>query len=257
MTKRNQRLVRQAIFAGLIITAFNSCSDKELSDTGATIETKNIVDNYYVPDKILATPSEIENNILWLKWSRVINSDYAPDNYYLASQTYNYQAKNKTEYNRYIEYAKYFGDTVYNTWHYLAENEWISVMPLISVDITSDKEFDTDHPANSNINDLCTFVDHRNNIYAFLHDTDENGIPLYKGHYITNGDVPLHFSRYFQVDSIKNNPIIMPSESNYIRFDKLPEKHGTYNITISIKFGPDPITGQETEIEPVTVEMKF
>lgn len=257
MTKRIQRLVRQAIFAVPIVTAFYSCSDKNQPDTGTTIETNNIVDNYFVPGKMLATPSETENNILWLKWSRVINSDYAPNNYYLASQSFNYQAKNKTEYKRYIEYAKYFGDTVYNRWHYFEETEWISVMPLTSVDITSDKEFDTDHPAGSNINDLCTFVDHGNNIYAFLHDTDAQGVPLYKGHYKTNGDVPLHFSRYYNVNEIKTNPIIMPSESNYIRFNKMPEKHGTYNITISIKFGPDPITGQEIDIEPVTVSIDF
>ncbi|MBO7597596.1 MAG: hypothetical protein J6T70_11195 [Bacteroidales bacterium] len=253
MTKRDQRLVRQAIFAGLIITAFNSCSDKELSDTFSTIETNNIVDNYYVPGKMLATTSEIENNIILLNWSRSYG-DYARDNFDLASQIYNYQTTNKTEYNRYIDYAKYYGDTVYNKWHNLSEIEWISVMPLISVDITSDKEFDANHPANSNINDLCTFVDYGNNIYAFIHDTDENGVPLYKGR---NGNLLLHDSQYYNVNEIKTNPIIMPSESNYIRFDKLPEKNGTYNITISIKFGPDPITGQETEIEPVTVEMKF
>ena len=254
MTKRTNRLVLQAIAATLIAAFFNSCSDKN-DDSGITITTKNIVDNYYVPDKCEAYFNSIDQTIM-MNWGFKTTSELLEIEY-LTSQRFNYMADNKDEYKRYLEYADFFGDTVYSTTHKLSEIEWISVMPIISLDITTDKAFDTMHPDGSSINDLCTFVDKDNNIYSFIHDKDENGIPLYKGSYATNGDVPLHFSRQYNVESIKTNPIIMPGETNYIKFNKMPENKGIYNITINIQFGADPLTGQKIEVDPITVEMSF
>ena len=56
---------------------------------------------------------------------------------------------------KFNNYAAYYGDTTYSAIHSMSAPGYdVSAMPLKSISITADRDFDAEHPAGSRLNDL-------------------------------------------------------------------------------------------------------
>ncbi|MBO7440367.1 MAG: hypothetical protein J6U21_11905 [Bacteroidales bacterium] len=155
----------------------------------------------------------------------------------------------------YKEYAAYYGDTMHLTNHdgILISGRGVDhacVMPLLAIDVICNKNFDTKHLAGSKLNDIM-FYKQSLEMYNYLQDKKNQGEELYSG----IGSCKEFDKR--RLSLIPENPIYLMESKFYIMFDHAPATPGTYEFTIKFTFGPDPLSGETVDIEPVTVSMEF
>ena len=256
MTKRINRLVLQAIAATLIAAFFNSCSDKNDDNDWATFETNNIIDQYYVPKK--AFTKQMSDTSFYVSWYQKIYTlnDSSTEERYDSddemSDKYCYNS-DKSKLNKYLQYASYYGDTVSKRLHNMGNLNKVSAVPLLSINVTTKQQFDSEHPANSNINGLLLYWQYYD-LYNYLHGSDKDGQPLYKS-------IPIHkiYGEFvdIEVDDINQKPFYMVADHFYLTFKKRPETSGKYTFLVELTFADDPITGEKIEVDPITVEMSF
>ena len=155
------------------------------------------------------------------------------------------------------EYAEYFGDTLLSYRHddgkYIGENNYC-VLAVTGVDVTCDKDFDSQHPAGSNLNDIMCWGSYKD-IYSYLHRTDENGNIIGKNESLPTMaqlniyDIPLA--------SIPENPLMMTENDFSLYFNSQPAEPGTYEFTVKFTFGPDPLSGEIVDVPSAKVSMVF
>jgi hypothetical protein len=212
----------------------SACGDKNEEDDLIRKGFPSLVDTYCVPSTISFEKADkyAEQSYLIMKCGAV-------------GKSYSYDAKNEQEKVAFEKYARSFGDTLADGNHYTVHNT-VSVLPLVSVSVTADKQYDEKHPSNSLLNDLVCIDADRDFKYAIEYKL-EHGKWCY-------GQDKLERS----IDSISaDNPVYMLSESFNLHFKKNPDTFGTYNLTINMKFGADPVTGETVEIDPIKVQMEF
>ncbi|MCQ2973313.1 MAG: hypothetical protein MJ211_00725 [Bacteroidales bacterium] len=287
-----QHLNSKVIFLlSIFILALLLISCEKMRDEGTSnddlyyVTTNNIVDCYFTPKKLNIYVSEDKRIVGdWFAtegFEKVFGPDYTRDfkqeyssRYYfldeLSIKKYidlknkNYGIKNfidKNDINSpYKEYATYFGDTLCISDHYDGGEfygETASVLPLIGVDVISDKDFDENHSAGTLLNDIIKYG-WTDNIYNCLHEVDENNNLRFYG----KRDFELYSSdnfllEPFSITSLPTNPLLMMGSKFYLKFDHEPTNSGTYQFTVKFIFGSDPITGETVDIAPATVSIDF
>lgn len=157
--------------------------------------------------------------------------------------------------NPYKEYAAYYGDTTHLTHHdgcITGMNGIYNacVLPLLAIDVVTNKDFDAEHQAGSKLNDIV-FYDQSHATYEYLKNKDYQEEALYWGRGSCKDFEPR------RLDLIPENPVYLMESDFALRFDHAPATPGTYEFTIKFTFGPDPLSGETVDIEPVTVSMEF
>ncbi|MBR4677435.1 MAG: hypothetical protein IKO99_05485 [Bacteroidales bacterium] len=224
------------LFAMIAATLVSCNQEKECEDL-IEYGFPSLVDVYYIPNGInvkscgVDSDSDIGNYIVL---------DCMPD-----EKPFKFDPE--VNLPAFKQYASFYGDTIFSNIHTISALNYASVMPLISINVKTDKQFDEKHPANSSINDLVylyEFRDLKTEIYV-----KKNNLPKEGKYYI-------ELQR--SLDSIsEEEPLYMLNEWFRLHFKKLPDIYGTYNLTISMKFGADPITGETVDLEPIVVKFDF
>ena len=144
---------------------------------------------------------------------------------------------------KYDAYAKYYCDTAYIWFHNLSPFETVCLMPLDSISITTDTDFDNEHPKGSILNDLFTVQ------YGAYHSYIKNNYNNME----STGD-------YCHTDSVVSASVFKGvSLLNYgteFMLSKRPAK-GKYTFTFTLNFGEDPLTGEKVEVPPASIEVEF
>ena len=290
------KLNKAVLLLTTIVTAslFNSCDDDQISkesDNLYLVTTNNLVDTYFTPKKLNLYTQDKEIRGDWFANEYIgkreietdygtrhldfddrldINQVYAKHYYFLDNSTIqkyvDYKQKEKVNevfidendlLSPYKEYAQYYGDTLCITRHVEYDVFSACVLPIVGIDVVCNKDFDSNHPSGVLLNDIMKYG-WPQNIYGCLHDVDENNNLKYYG----KKAFELYSSETFitnsiQLSDIPKEPLIMMGNQYTLLFDHEPTTPGTYEFTVKFTFGPDPLTGETVDIEPVTVSIDF
>ncbi len=145
--------------------------------------------------------------------------------------------------DKYNEYVKYYGDTTFSGWIWHSGSYKVSAMPLNTINVTADKNFDSEHPAGTSLNDIFTLE------YASAWN-------LIQSNYDTNINIRQN-GKPQTIPLSEFKPLILPCHDMTLYFNKLPEKLGTYEFTITFDYGKDPISGREVKVAPAVVKAEF
>ncbi|MBO7440366.1 MAG: hypothetical protein J6U21_11900 [Bacteroidales bacterium] len=293
--KRKTHIITLLLFVFAIALMIQSCKDKEEDNNSDNddlymVTTYNIFHHYYKPKKANLFPW-IENVIVgdWYSNENARYSSEYRDVYggnMVASDTDDYEQKYAEHYfflddkgfkkyceasdnsdkriiidekdiiSPFKEYASYYGDTTHLTNHDgIKTNSQCGadnacVLPLLAIDVVTNKDFDEGHLAGSKLNDIL-FYDQSLDRYSYLQDKEYQEEKLYSGIGSCKEFEPRRLSQ------IPENPVYLMESHFVIRFDHAPTTPGTYEFTIKFTFGPDPLSGETVDIEPVTVSMEF
>ncbi|MCQ2251484.1 MAG: hypothetical protein MJZ66_10305 [Bacteroidales bacterium] len=239
--------MKKKLFLSLLATAmlFAACGD---SNDEATPEGKepeeykcgtyikgSVIDKFYEPKKLdvdFLSPTQGFDYTLFSIYTISYSELKDPANRWLAN----------TEKGQ--EYVKYYEDTTYSGWLSFTDLRYeVSAMPLNSINVTTNKDFDSEHPAGSSLNDIFTLE------YASAYELIQS-----------NYDPNLNFNltdKYQEIalSEFKASPLLF--YHMYLYFNKLPEKLGTYEFTITFNYGKDPISGREAKVAPAVVKAEF
>ncbi len=236
--------MKKLLFLSLLATAmlFAACGDSNDEATpetpgkaGAYIEG-SIILMFYEPETLdvdFLSPSQgYDNTLLRICAISSLERTKMTENHW-------YKSSEKGQ-----EYVKYYGDTTFSGWiKYSGDDYIVSAMPLNSINIVSDKDFDTEHPAGSSLNDMFTLE------YASAWNLIQS-----------NYDPKINIHQYGQYQTMplsESKELILPFYWMGLYFNKLPEKLGTYEFTITFNYGKDPISGREAKVAPAVVKAEF
>ena len=227
-----------------IVYGFPSIADKYFVPSSVRMESNTACDSV----KMKCTSSDGKVEIF-----DTPGSFFIPYNCYIImnceyeGHSYMFNSKSETDLIAFEKYAKAYGDTLnYSGRHYGPYQDFFSVMPVVALDVKTDRQFDKSHPAGSSIGDII-------NLYIWRDILSMNSAALED----KEGDSGL-FEQYRCLNSISaDNPVYLLPDWFRLHFKTLPDTRGVYNLTISMKFGADPVTGETVEIEPVTVAFEF
>ncbi|MBO7566166.1 MAG: hypothetical protein J6T60_03600 [Bacteroidales bacterium] len=289
--KRNTLTITLLLFVFAIALMIQSCKDKEEggdNDDLYMVTTYSFFHNYYKPKKAnlfafkgvvigdwlsneMIRYSPVYQDVYHGDKSSSTTDDYAQEyaeHYFFLDENgiKKYVSLQEKKHRRVIidkndiispfkEYAAYYGDTTHLTNHdaVLISGRGVDhacVMPLLAIDVICNKNFDTKHLAGSKLNDIM-FYKQSLEMYNYLQDKKKQGEELYSG----IGSCKEFDKR--RLSLIPENPIYLMESKFYIMFDHAPATPGTYEFTIKFTFGPDPLSGETVDIEPVTVSMEF
>ena len=285
MTHRFNRAV--LLLAALAATTiYSSCKDNEDNNVAIShylVSTNQIINKYFKPKKLNINTEDKIIHIEWLHnenaWSGSLddysikndyNQEYAEHYYFLDEkgiQKYLTVKKRAEEevfidendiINPYKGYAIFYGDTVHKTRHSsLYEGELNAcVLPITGIDVISLNDYDDKHPKGSSVNDIME-IDTYHNVYGYLHETDNNGIPRYKTQ-DEFGIMPYYvINKIVSLSTIPDNPLQMVADRINLQFISEPAAPGTYEFTVKFTFGPDPLSGETVDIAPAKVSIDF
>jgi hypothetical protein len=147
---------------------------------------------------------------------------------------------------KYEGYAKYYGDTTYTYNHDMSPRQRVCAMPLMSINVVADRDFDESHPAGASLNDLFTFkyVAH----YSFVKNGYLNDKEGERDDCPTDSVAVLSDFRGASLFSTYIDPLF---------FNKLPATPGKYTFTVTLTFGEDPLTGEKVELAPASIVIEF
>ncbi len=288
-----QKFYQSMLLTAVIASALgcNSCSkseeDNDVIDYNSTpylVTTNSMADCYFKPKKlnIIADNKRISGN--WfandkygesIKLSELMDNDqeYAEHYYFLNDSLFEKYIELKRKdvtkkrfiddgdmLSPYKEYAEYFGDNILEAYHGTEMFDFregkCCVLPIVAVDVICDKDFDAEHPAGAKLNDIMAWHGYYN-YYDYLHQVDEKGNLVNNGknsheYYVANSnfeDVPL-------VD-IPKKPLLMAEHAFLLLFTSNPSKSDSYEFTVKITFGPDPLTGETVDVAPAKVVLNL
>ena len=119
------------------------------------------------------------------------------------------------------------------------------MMPLKSISIVADKDFDEAHPAGALLNDLFDIR-----------------YPRYNS-FIKNGYEPNDYDnvRDYSLDSISHlsdfkGEILFPERAKFY-LKNHPSDKGKYTFTVTFTFDKDPVSGASLELAPANIEIEF
>ena len=150
---------------------------------------------------------------------------------------------------KYVAYTKYYGDTTYTHYHNMSPSEIACAVPLKSINVVADRDFDETHPAGVSLNDIFTLK--YDTKYSFIKKEYNNG-----------GD-PNVASTYSPADSVsvlsdfRGASLFSSDFFAPLFFNKLPDAPGKYTFTVTLDFGEDPLTGEKVTVPPASIEIEF
>jgi len=222
----------------VVTTTWFACNDddKNEAENPYDVGFPSLADMYYTPTSIKVRDVATDSQFPYV----IIDVGYNDE------KTTWFNAKDENEKSTFEKYANSLGDTLGNVEHPIPHTDFASVVPVLTVDVISDSQFDETHPAGSSLNDLMYIYNWRD--YGYANDYKrEHDAWIYGQDELRRG-----------LDSISTtNQIAMLGNWFRLHFKKAPAAPGTYKFTVSMKFGADPLTGETVEIEPVTVEIEF
>lgn len=225
----------------MYVVLFPSCGDTDEEDTYGKNDAGDyidgsIIDKFYEPDTLQVSfwsPSQgCDATEFYLYLARIDSNGKFKGNYWTSISE---KGKN---------YVEYYGDTTFSGWiNFSAERYYVSAMPLNSISVTADKDFDVEHPAGSSLNDVFTLE------YASAYN-------LIQSNY--NPDLNIfQWGDYQRTPLAEFKPLLLPCFRMYLIFNKLPEKLGAYQFTITYEYGKDPVSGKEVKVAPAVVTAEF
>ncbi|MBR4676760.1 MAG: hypothetical protein IKO99_02025 [Bacteroidales bacterium] len=161
------------------------------------------------------------------------------------SEFFPYWEKNENKLKQYNAYAEYFGDTVYDGYHDMGLVEQVFAVPIKSISIVANRDFDAEHPRGSNLGDVFSLQ--YLSFYSFIKNGCKNGI--------NNTIWPA--DSLSKLTEIKSISLFSWRGGTQINFDKLPEIPGKYTFTVTLDFGCDPLTGEKVTVPPASIEIEF
>ena len=224
-------------FLAFLLLKLTACSDdKKDAENLVWYGFPSLVDTYFVPNAIQINKTVSDDD--------VAGFPYVVLDWGWGDKHYAFDAENDAEKTNFEKYAIAYGDTLSDGTH--NKQQFVSVLPVLSIDVVADKQFDDKHPAGSLLNDLIDINAWRDFYYALRYKREHNA-------WIYGQDELLR-----NLDSISaSNPVYMLPKSFLLQFKKNPDTLGKYNLTISMKCGAAPVTGETVELKPVTVEVEF
>ncbi len=213
--------------------------DLQNNSQNSEMRAGSIIDYFYEPQELhchFASPSQNFDDLFFLVFSFNVNK--AAEGF-LAKEII-YRPKSQ----EYQEHVRYYGDTAFNGLIYLSTPPYdVSAMPLNSINIVADKDFDAEHPAGSLLNDIFTLE------YASAYN-------LIQSNY--DPEINIHQRGHYQKIPLSDfKPLILPCYTYHLYFNKLPDVFGTYEFTISFDYGEDPVSGRSVVVAPVKVSAEF
>ena len=159
-----------------------------------------------------------------------------------AAVYYTYSPVKEEDFDTYKAYSNFYGDSVYHHAHTMEHSAEGCLMPLKGISVVADQDFDENHLAGMELNDLFTIS------YSRFYQ------------YIKSGYKPVYGLNAFALDSISELSAIKDVNLFSVRstliFKKKPES-GKYKFTISFDFGDDPLTGESFSLPPSSIEVEF
>ncbi|MBP5683236.1 MAG: hypothetical protein J6X05_08350 [Bacteroidales bacterium] len=145
--------------------------------------------------------------------------------------------------SKFHEYAVFYGDTAYLENHSQLHNGNGCMMPLKSISIVADKDFDEAHPAGTLLNDLFDIR-----------------YPRYNS-FIKSGYIPKGRVIDYDLDSISplsdfKGEFLFPEEAKFY-LKNYPSIKGKYTFTVTLTFDKDPVSGESLELAPASIEIEF
>lgn len=221
----------------LLASSLLAACDKSESDSSEKTETPvgdyvykstgNVINYYFYPDNLSAGKSAVDEGPIYLLLHGF--------------------EKDGNRVKTFKEYANYYGDTAYFQKLTMGWGYTVSANPLTSINVTADKDFDSEHPAGSSLNDILSLK------YASAYNLIQSGY-----------DTSIHI---YNMEGKRGNYEVMPLSKldnvkllyheAFLLFDKQPDVKGKYNFEITLNFDKDPISGKELKLAPVKVEFEF
>ena len=199
-----------------------------------TTFTGNYMDSFIKPDGLRLFYTKSGDNECFIK----MNFDCTLDEY-------SYHAyKGEESVSKYKKYAQYYGDTTYTEKHDNSETEIGSRIPLNSINIIADCDFDKEHPAGTSLNDIFTLKYLA--LYSFIKDGYKN---RNEGERNTYPEDSISVIANFKGASLF-------SCNTALFFKKVPAP-GKYTFTVTLDFGNDPLTGEKVTVPPANIEIEF
>ena len=197
---------------------------------------------YYEPDTMgyvsYASPSQGCTGLLFF----II--PVSGDMTYETEVTYRYSTEG------YKQHTEYYGDTTYSKRISIGDGYCVSAMPLNSISITADKDFDAEHPAGSLLNDYFVLE------YSSAYDVIKSGYDPALD--ITDDRWHSEYDAYQLMPLSEFEPINLLHYNVSLHFTKLPDVLGEYTFTIAFEYGTDPVSGKEAKkIAPAVVKAVF
>lgn len=161
-----------------------------------------------------------------------------------------YGGTNKERFKQYVYYFSDFGFRENEVWGFGCYDDDVEpyrptsacVCDIKSIHIVTDDDFDTEHPAGANADDLFTIS--LESAYPYIKSD-------YKGYYS-------HYDNEFQLNNIDPDYLRLNGMwFGFLRLKKKPANEGLYSFTISIEMGDDPISGNNPNLEPQSFKLKF
>lgn len=277
------------LFVVFTTTILSSCEDKSSSedidrpkahDIDYLITTRYFADSYITPEK--ANLSSDYKNIIghWysIELKKLIcklDSTSTEDNKQEDAKYYNFTDVNRLQkyfeknphyiineieieetdvLSPFKEYAEYYGDTAHIVPHFFGElghlHQNVCINPVLTIDVTCNKDFDETHPKGTKLNDIIYYEQHLDT-YNYLQNKDNIGKRLYS----ESGDIEEFTPR--KLSDFKDNPLYLMESEYHLIFEHEPIEPGTYEFTVKFTFGPDPLTNEPLEIAPATVSIDF
>ncbi len=288
--KRKTHIITLLLFVFAIAMAIVSCNDKEgdSEDDFIPVLTNSIAQNYFKPKKanlfvwegstiigdwysnekirFSVEYSDIYNGYLDRSQTDDYAQEYAEHYFFLSDDNFKKYKEKSLKSNKkgvmvddndiaspYKDYASYYGDTAHLTIHDCYPFDYLGyynvcAFPLLGIDVVCNKDFDIEHPAGSKVNNILLYYQSLET-YSYLQDK------THQGEDFSNADIKNFKPR--RLDLIPENPVYLMESEFWIKFGHAPATPGTYEFTIKFTFGPDPLTGETVDIEPVTVSMEF
>ena len=199
--------------------------------------TGNYLDFFVIPDEVLMDR--------YMKDDKKCCIDIGFNNPYNTS----YPCKVNDYFNdeknvaKFKEYANYYGDTSYTSAHDMDVDENVIPIPVESINIIANRDFDEQHPAGTSLNNLFKlhYICHQ----SFI----KNG---YKNQ--RNGE-SCPIDSLVKLSDLKTTSLI-GLYTSHLFFDN-PTTSGKYTFTLFINFGEDPITHETLELPPASIEIEF
>ncbi len=153
---------------------------------------------------------------------------------------YNLKLGSSQQGEEYSKYAEYYGDT-----NFMRDDDDyggvdVSCNPLASISVTCNQDWDSEHPAETVLNDLIA--------------TD---VQSFKKKLESGYKESSNFFYYNRLTDIDYTSIRPYGKVIYLYMPSSAGKQGKYEFTIAVGFDEDPITGKKVSVEPVTVEIEF
>lgn len=187
----------------------------------------NVIHHYYYPENLLAGKSAIDEGPIVLHL-------FGYDN-------------DENRVSTFKEYASYYGDTAYFQKLPMGDGYCVTANPLTSINVTADKDFDSEHPAGSSLNDIMSLK------YASAYNLIQSGYdPSINIQNFVEKRGDYEVMPLSKLDNVK-----LLYFRSFLLFDKQPDVKGKYTFEITLNFDKDPISGKEVKLAPAKVEFEF